>query len=150
LSIDLHHPALYASRHGRVQSEEQPEQILCPGCLAKNPPLAHFCTECGAPLSALSVIGPWERIQASGFAYREAVSGSPKKIILIGIWLLFFPGLVATAFWIGVMMPSLEGGGWRQLGEIAILGFACAVCIGILIRTTTNYLKKTKAPETKA
>ncbi len=128
-------------------SEEQPEQILCPSCLLKNSPLAHFCTECGAPLSALSVIGPWERIQATGFVYREAVSGRPKKIILLGIWLLFFPGVISSAFWIGVLLFPPAEDGWSHLGTIALVAGVCAICAGILIRATTNYFRKTKAPE---
>ena len=127
-------------------SEEQPEQILCPSCLAKNSPLAHFCTECGAPLSALSVIGPWERIQAAGFAYRQAVSGPPKKIILIGVWMIFLPVVIATAFMLGSDLQFYLSDSWGNLGGIVISGFACVVCIGILIRATTNYFKKMKAP----
>jgi len=128
--------------------EDLPEQILCPNCLTANAPAAHFCVDCGAPLSALSVIGPWERIQATGFAYRQAVSGPPKKIILLGIWLLFFPGIVTAAFWIGVLLP-LEENGWGQARNMAILGFVCLVCAGILIRATTHYFKKTKTSEVK-
>jgi len=32
---------------------------------------------------------------------------------------------------------------------IALMTAACAICVGILTRATTNYFKKTKAPETE-
>jgi len=130
-------------------SEAQPEQILCPSCLKANAAAADFCSECGAPLSALSVIGPWERIQAAGFAYREAVSGPPKPIILLGVWLLFFPGVLASAFWIGHLLPPPTDDRWGPLGTVALLVGSCAICAGILIRATTNYFKKRTAPETE-
>jgi uncharacterized membrane protein YvbJ len=69
------------------------ETILCTSCIHPNHPHTAFCKNCGAPLGIISTIGPFEQAFAEGFAYRRSVEGSPRLIILIGIWLIFLPGV---------------------------------------------------------
>ncbi len=38
-----------------------------------------------------TTVDPIQPIQAEGFAYRSAVDGPPKLIILVGMWFLFAP-----------------------------------------------------------
>jgi len=51
--------------------------LLCTSCLHPNPPETPFCKSCGAPIGAISAIGPLEHLYAEGFAYRKATEGKP-------------------------------------------------------------------------
>src|SRR6478735_8409081 len=73
-------------------------EVVCPKCLLANAATAAFCADCGAPIGMVAAIDPIQQIQAEGFAYRSAVEGPPKLIIVVGMWLLFGPIVLAWPF----------------------------------------------------
>ena len=109
---------------------------LCKSCAALNYPDADFCVKCGAPLSPYSTVGPFESIFAQGFVYRKAAENPRRFIVVLGIWLLFLPGLL------GVVIIGNSG----ALFDVAGGGLAL-LSLGIIARTTWNYLA-TKKPAT--
>ena len=121
------------------------ETVVCTTCHTFNVPDVAFCRRCGAPIGFISTIGPLETAYAEGFAYRQAVQGRPKFIVVVGIWLIFFPVLVTmVAFSLSILKKGLEGTG----GLVGIIGFFLFwICVGLavisaimLYRVTKNYL----------
>jgi hypothetical protein len=46
--------------HAPTPSADAMEHALCLQCLAPNVPTAHFCGDCGAPLSPYAATAPFE------------------------------------------------------------------------------------------
>ena len=109
---------------------------LCKSCAAPNVPGAHFCVKCGAPLSSYSTMGPFETIFAQGFIYREAAQRPRRFIVVLGIWLIFLPQAFIGLALIMSDARSLFG---ELMGGVAIL-----IAVGIIGRTTSNYLAAKK------
>lgn len=148
------------------------EYALCPSCVFPNVPDVQWCKQCGAPMNFISTIGPLERCYAEGFAYRRAVRGRPKFIVVLGIWFLFFPSLLACiglfcstvglgvlnefiGFWpfrvvtastrVGSNLP----GGNSGFVDVLFLLFSVswgAIAAVMLYRVTKNYLTIPKPP----
>ena len=112
---------------------DQEVKVTCPTCLHPNTTSSHFCEKCGAPISNLSVVGPWESIQADGFALRQAVSGHPRKVIVVGMWLILFPQVI------GLLYLALHEGAY---GALIFVPFGTI----ILYRVTRNYITKRQTP----
>jgi hypothetical protein len=108
---------------------------LCKSCAALNEPDVNFCVKCGAPLSSYSTIGPFESIFAQGFVYRVAAENPRRFIVVLGIWLIFLPFVLAGA----MIIASGEGLGWDLMG----LGLLF-VPLAIIGRTTWNYFAAKK------
>ncbi|KPK75836.1 MAG: hypothetical protein AMJ79_09530 [Phycisphaerae bacterium SM23_30] len=66
----------------------------CPNCLTANLSIAHYCRRCATPLTSHAEIDPLGRIYAMGDTYRKACNYPYKRIILIGMWLIFGPELL--------------------------------------------------------
>ncbi len=116
------------------EQQEIGELLVCPGCLHEQEEGPHFCGKCGAPLTAFSTVGPFERIFAQGHAYRRSVSGPTSKIVVIGMWILVLPQfLVLFAF------PSLA-----TIPLQLILGTLYGI---FLYRVTRNYITHRKEDE---
>jgi hypothetical protein len=113
-------------------------QITCPSCQALIDAHESFCRECGAPITTTATLDPMGSIQAQGFLLRKAVDGPPKPIVLIGIWALFLPALVGSAY-MSVYLITQEHGlssfvfFWVFVG-IAYLSFR------VLFQVTKNYV----------
>jgi hypothetical protein len=105
---------------------DPPDMTVCPGCLSEHTEGTHFCSKCGAPLSAFATVGPLERIHAQGYAYRRAASGPTSRIVVIGMWLLILPQI----FMLTLSIPSR--------GFVFIFSAAYAI---LLYRVTTNYIR---------
>lgn len=112
-------------------------EVVCPKCLLANATTAAFCADCGAPIGMVATIDPIQHIQAEGFAYRSAVEGPPKLIIVIGMWLIFGP--------MGLAMPFFLANGPVEFPGTAFLGLLSACSIVVLYRTTKNYIVKSRA-----
>ena len=112
----------------------EPVSVLCPHCAASNLPAADFCARCGAPLSVIASTDPLRSTLSEGFLYREATRGAPKRIVVVGIWLLFLPTLASLPFaWAdGVTDP-------RRLATEGLWSLLSAV---IPVLTTINYVRK--------
>jgi len=132
-------------------SELSPEAgIVCPACLEINLPRSYCCAKCAAPLSSLVAFNPFDQTLVEGFGYRRAVEGPPSKIVLIGMWILFGPMLLATPF-IFFRFPSDKGlsGVFEFICSYAYIAVYLAVSPIILYRTTVNFISKRKAYDSR-
>jgi hypothetical protein len=75
---------------GRAWSGASP---LCPHCLEPIGPQDHFCPHCHGPVTAHACIDPLGQVYASGWGYQHAVSGKPRLVVLVGMWLIFGPSM---------------------------------------------------------
>ena len=112
-------------------------EVLCFSCLSPNNERDHFCAECEAPLSSYASTAPFERIFSEGALLRRASSKPNNRLVLLGIWALFFPTLLMCLF-IGfsVELPMLQ--------RMFYLIFGGSISSVLLIKTTLNYCKKRK------
>ena len=108
---------------------------LCISCLFPNAPGRPFCKRCGAPVNFISTISPAYWPFAMGFGYRQAVRRRPKLIVLIGIWIIFFPGLIAGLF----MIPGILFNRYDGLLAIPLISLYNAVSISMVYRVTKNF-----------
>ncbi|MBV9215312.1 MAG: hypothetical protein JO053_03975 [Acidobacteria bacterium] len=123
------------------------EQIaICPGCGADISTLEKYCPKCGAPTENVSNLDPASLPEAEGRAFQRAVSAPRKPIVVICVWLLFFPILVIGVMMIVQVVRDGVGTGaqnliffWMGVGGIVLAG-------NILYRVTSNYFRP---PETE-
>jgi|SRR5689334_5919072 len=115
------------------------EVALCTFCLFPNLPDAAWCKRCGASISYASIVGPLDVAIASGFMWRGAVRGRPKRFVLLGVWVLFFPVFVLnllsalSVFVVGIAGPLSLVLFWLTLGY-------AGVAFMMLYQVTRNYL----------
>ena len=126
-----------------MNSESENQQatdalVVCPRCLLRNSPAAAFCKDCGAPIGMVSTVDPIQHILAEGFAYRSAVDGPPRLIVVVGIWLLFAPAVFAALF-------MLRDGFQDTFPQRLFLLLLAVASFVILYRTTKNYIVKSRA-----
>ena len=132
------------------QSEIDAGPVVCPHCLAGNAEGRDFCHRCVTPLTAHAEIDPMGQIYAQGDAFRKAVSGPPKKIVMVGMWLIFGPALMTViAFLYGTTSDLLREG--RNGIDVKTASAAALVFIAstagsllyvlILFRLTRNYVR---------
>ena len=111
------------------------DQPLCISCLHPNPEEIHFCEKCGAPLDSYASTAPFEQIYSQGHVFRATTHGRPRFIVVLGVWLIFFP-VVLSAVILGPLSLSYSGS-W--------LGALVFTAIGILsgtfiFQSTKRYL----------
>lgn len=106
-----------------------------------------FCPKCSSPVSLLSTTDPIQSIQTEGFIYRRSVEGRPKPIVVIGVWLLFFPLLGLGVIWMVTILTV--GAGTGTAGFVMFLIAAAVTYCGavMLYRVTRNYFKKPENEE---
>ncbi|MDB6035285.1 MAG: Double zinc ribbon [Verrucomicrobiales bacterium] len=113
------------------------ESALCTYCVFPNSPEASSCKRCGASIGYPSIVGPVDAARASGFMWRGALRGRPKRFVLFSIWVLFLPLLIINSL---SALSILFG----AAGAVALpffwlsLGFG-AVSFTMLYRVTKNY-----------
>jgi hypothetical protein len=110
------------------------EAALCPSCLFPNLPHRQWCKRCGAPISLVPGFGPFESAVAWGCAWRGAVRGRPKPIVLFGIWCFFLPGFLAAGL---LFLAALFTG---FLPGLLLAGVYGAIPFSMLYQVTRNYL----------
>ncbi|MBN1437544.1 MAG: zinc ribbon domain-containing protein [Sedimentisphaerales bacterium] len=121
-------------------------RIICYNCLAENHPHADFCEHCGTPLSSLSTIDPIKRIAATGDTWRKAASSPSKRIVLIGMWLIFAPPLLF--FVLSLFAFVSEGDRSDNPGALlkTLVGMVVVCLYGlILVKVTQNYIRRKRA-----
>ena len=116
------------------------EKQLCLSCMFPNEPGAHFCAECGAPLTSYAATGPFESIFAEGHVYRQAAERPRSFIVVLGIWMIF--GALALT---GTMM--IAGGRESGLGWIVVGTFLLLLSLVMIAKTTRNYFTGRKRGE---
>jgi len=122
------------------------EACICPFCLFPNLPEREWCKNCGAPFNT-SVMGPFECALAEGSMWRGVVRGRPKPIVLVIIWIWFFPafllGVTAILFGLIAMLAGLFSGVLLVFGA----GLFYSLLSGsMLFQVTRNFLT---IPKTK-
>ena len=115
------------------------ESIICPSCQAENPRFEAFCRKCGAPIGTLATRDPMNLIRAETDLYHKALEGRPKFIVLVGVWILFFPILV-------VCLPGAIYLIVDHSSSVGFMGFWFGVILSVvavvmLYRTTKNYFR---------
>lgn len=71
------------------------ESLLCPHCIEPIGTFDHFCPHCGKPITAHASTDPFGQIFSTGRLYYNAVhTHRPRRVIVIGIWLIFGPSIL--------------------------------------------------------
>ncbi|MFT4691779.1 MAG: hypothetical protein ACI9OD_004005 [Limisphaerales bacterium] len=117
-----------------TDSDEDDDREICFQCMEANVVGSHFCAGCGAPLSSYASTAPFESIFAQGHVFRRAIEQPQRRIVMIGLWVLFAPGalglaLLAVDFWLRGEPDQMEA-----LYMLAI----SSLCVGGLVRATWN------------
>lgn len=82
------------------------ENALCIRCLHPNDPERHFCDKCGAPLDSYANTAPFEQTLAQGHAFRGAMTERPRLIVVVGVWAICAPCVVAVVAQAFVGIPA--------------------------------------------
>ena len=125
---------------------------LCPNCMTPNQSHAHFCFKCNAPLTPHAATDPIARIAATAFVYRKASARPQRRLVLIGMWLIFAPLFIINlpTFWFSfrfLISPAYRMSGLSASNYFfpSALGFFIitfgfeALFVLILIKVTRNY-----------
>jgi len=125
---------------------DQPLQntILCVACMKENNAAATFCRFCNAALGLSDNPDHLQKLAMEGAVYAKAVEVKPNIVILVGVWLLFFPILIISLPTAISMMR--EGGGGSTSFVMFWLLIITAVFSGAMIyKVTRNYFYGRKA-----
>lgn len=114
------------------------EKQLCLSCTARNEPEAHFCAECGAPLTSYASTAPFERIFAEGSVYRKATDSPQSFIVVFGVWLICLPLAVGGL----ILLFSPVGGLFLSLISVLLICFS----VTFIWKSTRNYLTGKRNP----
>jgi len=133
------------------------DQMVCPQCFDPIQPLAHLCGKCGGPVSARAMVDPFASIWGEGYAYRQVtkVGSRPSKLLLIGMWVGFVPGIL---YFFGYILffgkeildevsgvdgdyPGFSNGIGSSLFAMMIMAAMMCLHITILRRVTINYFR---------
>jgi len=120
---------------------EGEEKLLCCCCMSPNESSAYFCANCGAPLGWFSTLGPFESAFSEGYIVRRATENPHSPIILIGVWLIFFP-LITIGF--GLISPGID----LSICNPLLGGILILISVAILYKITRNYYKFVKNKRT--
>lgn len=89
------------------------------------------------PVGLTTITNPVGRSQAIGYVLRGAADGPPKRIVLLGIWLLFAPPVLAAPL---VLLANNANIGTR----LFVVAVFTIIPVTILYRTTKNYMVKSR------
>jgi hypothetical protein len=143
-----------------VPLDVAPEEAepLCPHCLSSLDPLEHLCPSCGGPVDAQANMDPIQSIYAAGWAYRNAAQGSPNRIIMVAMWLLFGPAALLlvwvvpelVAEFVYSIRSAMTDGDFLgvimiSLGTAIVIGLV-AVYAALLYRVTMGCLRSRQEP----
>jgi hypothetical protein len=101
-----------------------------------NVPGTHFCRDCGSPLSSHAAFGPFEHLFAEGHIYRRATEQPQKLIVVAGIWLIFGPMALSSAF--------LSFSEWQQGSRFGpgLMVLLLPISLILIIKSTANYIAR--------
>jgi hypothetical protein len=116
------------------------ETILCVSCMKENDKNAVYCRYCNAAAGLTNNPDPLQRLAHEGAVYSRAVERKPNRIVLIGVWLLFFPVLVFCA----ISAVSLAVGG--EAGSLSFVLFWVLIIVSffsltMIYKVTRNYFR---------
>lgn len=136
-----------ASVPGELRTEQSGEDsLICPHCAEPIGEFDHFCPSCANPVTAHASIDPLGQVYSAGRAYYRAVSGRPKLVIVLGMWLilgpqipfLLFAGTYVTMGYGGAITPASDSPLMNGLRLLIILAWL-ALYATILWRVTKHY-----------
>ena len=112
----------------------------CLSCLAPNERSAEVCKSCGEPLDATSNLDPMKAIRLEGALFQKAVSSRPKLIVVVGVWIIFVPWLVASG---AVAISSiLYPDGFASIVFFCVGMALSFVAVKIMFTVTHNYVAR--------
>lgn len=113
---------------------------LCTSCLQENDFGAVYCRHCNAALGLTENPDPLQRLSHEGVVYSKAVEGKPKLVVLIGVWLMFAPVFVVSAF--SAVSLIFEGeGGSLSFVLFWVLVVSAFFSLTMVYKVTKNYYK---------
>jgi len=77
-------------------SDRRDQLFACPSCLGPNTEFSQFCVNCGSPVGTTSTLDPMSVIRAEALVLDQAVNKPQRGIVVLGIWIIFFPVLLMT------------------------------------------------------
>ncbi len=116
--------------------------FVCFSCMQPNEYDRQFCKFCNAPISQTTSNDPLQIAYGEGLAYRKAMEGKPKPIVVVGVWIIFFPTFVVSA--LAVLATLVDGGGTMGFILFWIMFIVAAFCFTMLYRVTKNYVSMEK------
>lgn len=114
------------------------ESALCLVCLFPNVPDVNWCKRCGAPMGPTTSIVPTDAALSMGYVYRGAVQNRPKPVLLIGVWVLFLPGLMGNGFVLWYVFRG-EIVGIKGVAALWLALAGGALCAVMLYRVSKKY-----------
>jgi hypothetical protein len=120
-----------------VGNENEPT-FVCFSCMRPNEFGRQYCKFCNAPISQTSSSDPLQIAYGEGMAYRKAAEGKPKFVVVLGVWIIFFPTLIVSAVSAFDIMTYGEGtSGFLLFWVTFLLAVFCSVMV---YRVTKNYI----------
>ena len=146
------------------QSDE--DLLICPHCARPIGRFDHFCPGCRGPVTAHASMDPLGLVYSAGRAYRNATSGHPRSIVLLGMWLIFGPQIplllyylyltlsdviapargylfegASTAFHIGDDMIPIYDGLTVTILKLVLAGGLLTLYLAILWKVTSRHIR---------
>ena len=118
------------------------ETFACFSCMQPNEFGTKFCKFCNAPISQTSSSDPLQIAYGEGMAYRKAVEGKPRLLVVIGVWIMFFPTMIVS-FFLG-LETLLNGYGSMGFVIFWIMFLLTAFSLVMIYRVTKNYISMDK------
>lgn len=113
------------------------ETFACFSCMRPNEYYRKICKFCNAPISQTSSSDPLQMAYGEGMAYRKAAEGKPKLLVVVGVWIIFFPTFIIAAF--SVLDTVMYGAGTMGLVLFWVMLVVGGFCSVMLYRVTRNY-----------
>ena len=119
------------------------ETNLCTSCLEENDYGAVYCRRCNSALSLTENHDPLQKLGHEGAVYSKAVEGKPRLVVLVSVWLLFFPVLILSAA--SAVSLAFEG----EAGSLSFVLFwvstvAAFFSLVMIYKVTKNFFKSEK------
>jgi len=131
------------STENRIGNQPHQNTILCVACMKENNGAATFCRFCNAALGLSDNPDPLQKLAFEGAVYAKAVEVKPNVVVLVGVWLLFFPILVFSLQ--SAISMMFDGGGGTESFIMFWLLIITAVFSGTMIyKVTRNYFNGRK------
>lgn len=116
-----------------VMERERHDGPVCPSCFSPIEDYFDYCPNCDVPLSQFSTADPLKTIRSEGEMFRRGVKG-PSLLVVIGMWLIFLPGLLIAFMVLGEVGNS-------RIYVTAAVGIMFWFYGSILFKVTSRYLK---------
>jgi len=130
------------------EESNENQDVVCPNCLERNNAYLSICANCGFPIGPGSNMTPDSVLHSHRFMYQNAITGRPKFIVMVGMW-IFFSGLLLLSF--TALYLTTED--YLETGELtSLLGVLLAICFfvfaaAIPFKVTKNYFAKRSEEE---